>query len=346
MIITDADCVILRVNQAFTDITGYTAEEAIGRKMNLLKSGRHDAAFYKAMWQSIADTGSWQGEVWNRRKNGEIYPEWLTITAVYDATGTTSHYVGTLTDITARKSAEDEIRNLAFFDPLTQLPNRMLLADRMRQTLARARRTGELIAVCMLDLDGFKAVNDSLGHHAGDQLLREVAQRLLDCIRQEDTAARLGGDEFALLLGGFQTNGACEQTLGRIVSLVANPYQVAGQSAKVSASIGVTLYPSDGSAPDLLLRHADQSMYEAKQAGKNRYHIFDPSIDQRQHAKQSTLKKIGKALNAGQFVLYYQPRSIAAAAKRWAPKPWCAGTTRYWACWDRPSSYRCWSTTT
>lgn len=308
MVITDINNVVIKANQAFTRLTGYSIEELVNRKMNILKSGHHDAEFYAAMWDSIIHTGTWQGEIWNRLKNGEVHPALVTITAVNNDDGEIINYIATYTDITERKVIEEKINNLAFYDPLTQLPNRVLLADRMSQTLAHCRRNKEIAAVCMLDLDGFKQVNDTLGHASGDQLLWDVAQRLKECIRQEDTAARFGGDEFALLLGGFATVSECEQTLARIVASIAAPYQIFGQMAHISASIGVTLFPEDSGEPDLLLRHADQVMYEVKQSSKNGYRLFNAVHEQCNQTTLDFLKKIGKALVQGQFELYYQPK--------------------------------------
>lgn len=308
MVITDTDNVIIKVNQAFVNITGYSREELLNRKMNILKSGHHDAEFYATLWDSLIHTGTWQGEIWNRFKNGELHPEFVTITAVRNNDGKIINYVATYTDITDRKITEEKINNLAFYDPLTQLPNRVLLADRMQQTLARCHRNKEIAAICMVDLDGFKQVNDTLGHASGDRLLCDVAQRLKDCIRQEDTAARFGGDEFALLLSGFTTTDECEHTLQRIIASIAAPYQIFGQMAHISASIGVTLYPEDSGDPDLLLRHADQAMYEVKQASKNGYQLFNATHAKRIQINQEFFKKIGEALVKGQFELYYQPK--------------------------------------
>jgi diguanylate cyclase (GGDEF)-like protein/PAS domain S-box-containing protein len=293
MVITDTNNVIIKANQAFIRFTGYSSEELINQKMNILKSGHHDADFYAAMWDSISRTGTWQGEIWNRLKNGALHPEFVTITAVTNNDGEVINYVATYTDITERKIIEDKLNNLAFYDSLTQLPNRVLLADRMYQTLAHCRRNQEIAAVCMLDLDGFKQVNDTLGHTSGDRLLCDVAQRLQECIRQEDTAARFGGDEFALLLGGFTTVSECEQTLTRIVASIAAPYQIFGQMAYISASIGVTLFPEDNSDPDLLLRHADQVMYEVKQSSKNGYQLFNSVQAKRVQTNQEFFNKIG-----------------------------------------------------
>lgn len=308
MVITDINNVIIKVNQAFVKLTGYASEELINNKMNILKSGRHDTDFYATMWNNIIHIGTWQGEIWNRLKNGKINPAFVTITAVKNNQGEAINYVATYTDITERKLIEEKIHTLAFYDPLTQLPNRVLLADRMHQTLARCRRNREIAAICMLDLDGFKQVNDTLGHASGDQLLRDVAERLQACIREEDTAARFGGDEFALLLGGFTNVSECKQTLTRIIASVAAPYPIFGQMAHISASIGVTLFPEDNNDPDLLLRHADQVMYEVKQSSKNAYKLYNSVHEKRNQTTQDFLKKIGTALLKEQFELYYQPK--------------------------------------
>ncbi|MBI5006109.1 MAG: EAL domain-containing protein [Nitrosomonadales bacterium] len=232
---------------------------------------------------------------------------WISGQPLFSADGALDGAVTTASDVTDLVEQEQRLRQLAHHDALTQLPNRVLLAERMRLTLARSQRTGEMVAVCMLDLDGFKLVNDTLGHKAGDQLLREVAQRLLDCLRADDTASRLGGDEFALLISGISKMSECEQALSRLIAALAKPYHVGGQTARISASIGVTLFPDDGSDPDILLRHADQAMYQAKLSGKNRFKFFDLGQDQRNQANQGALRKIAKAIGAGQFQLFYQP---------------------------------------
>jgi diguanylate cyclase (GGDEF)-like protein/PAS domain S-box-containing protein len=242
--------------------------------------------------------------------NSDGSHRWIRVNGqpIWSADGCLSGVVTSATDVTELVEHEHRLKHLAHYDALTHLPNRVLMAERMRLTLARAQRTGELVAVCLIDLDGFKPVNDSFGHKAGDQLLREVSRRLEDCIRADDTAARLGGDEFALLLCGLKKLAECEQALTRILTALARPYQVGGQTVRISASIGVTLYPDDGGDPDLLLRHADQAMYQAKQSGKNRFQLFDPGQAQRVQANQGTLRKIEKGLATGQFVLCYQPK--------------------------------------
>jgi diguanylate cyclase (GGDEF)-like protein/PAS domain S-box-containing protein len=284
MFVTDARNVILRVNQAFTDITGYTTEEAVGRKANLLKSGRHDAAFYARMWESLGQRGVWRGEVWNRRKNGEVYPEWLTITAVKDDAGEVTHYVATLTDITLRKAAEDEIKHLAFYDPLTRLPNRRLLLDRLRQALASTSRSGRNGALLFIDLDRFKTLNDTLGHSVGDLLLQQVGQRLATCIREGDTVARLGGDEFVVMLEDLNNNleESTKQTEAvgeKILATLGQPYLLDGHEHHSTPSIGITLFRGHHYSIDELLKQADMAMYRSKNAGRNTLRFFDPEMD-------------------------------------------------------------------
>lgn len=308
MLVTDADSIILKVNRAFTKITGFSAEEVIGQTPQLFSSDRHDADFYMEIRDSIINTGGWDGEIWSERRNGEVYPVHLTVTAVKDANNITSNYVATLTDITLKHAADDEIRQLAFYDPLTGLSNRRLLMDRLTQHLVHARRLGDLVAVCMLDLDGFKQVNDQLGHEAGDALLIEVAKRLQESVRLSDTVSRFGGDEFSLILTDIKKINECEQSFNRIIASLGAPYQINGHIARVTASIGATIFPNDGDTPDLLLRHADQAMYEAKEAGKNCYCLFNPSHHNQQMSKKAMLDRIGKAMSDGQFTLFYQPQ--------------------------------------
>jgi diguanylate cyclase (GGDEF)-like protein/PAS domain S-box-containing protein len=281
MLITDARMITLRVNAAFTRVTGYQADDIVGKTPRLLKSGRHDAAFYAAMWEHITATGSWQGEIWNRRKSGEIYPEWLTITAVRSDRGDVTHYVGTLTDISQRKSAEDEIRHLAFYDPLTQLPNRRLLLDRLQQAMASSARSGRQSAVMFLDLDNFKALNDSRGHDKGDQLLQHVAQRLSTCIREGDTVSRFGGDEFVVMLVDLSTIVEETATQAEIIALkilevLSLPYDLGGQPYLCTASIGIALFSNHQFTSFELLKQADLAMYEAKARGHNTVRFYVP----------------------------------------------------------------------
>jgi diguanylate cyclase (GGDEF)-like protein/PAS domain S-box-containing protein len=272
--VTDAKRVILRVNHAFSEITGYSAEDAIGKTPSLFKSGRHDADFYVQMWQSIEANGAWQGEIWNRRKSGELFPEWLTITAVKRQDGMLTHYVATLTDITLRKAAEDEMRSMAFYDPLTHLPNRRLLLDRLRQALMVSARTRNQGALLFIDLDNFKALNDTLGHDIGDLLLQQVAERLLGCVREGDTVARLGGDEFVLMLeelSGDSTVAAAYATAvgQKILERLGENYRLAGHDYCNTPSIGVTLFGERREGVAEVLKRADVAMYQAKAGGRN-----------------------------------------------------------------------------
>jgi diguanylate cyclase (GGDEF)-like protein/PAS domain S-box-containing protein len=314
MVVTDARSVIQRVNRAFTEITGYSAQEALGRSMRMLKSGRHDAQFYAAMWETIVRTGSWQGELWNRRKNGEVYPQWLTITAVHEDDGAITHYVGTLTDITERRIAEDEIKHLAFYDPLTRLPNRRLLLERLRQALAAAARHGRRWgALLFIDLDNFKTLNDTLGHDKGDLLLQQVAERLAACVREGDTVARFGGDEFVVMLEDLSTdihdasvraNIVTEKILVRLNA----PFQIADQDYSGTPSIGVTLFGDERQTSDELLKQADLAMYQAKAAGRNTARFFDPSMQAALEERAAMEAELRLALREGQFVLFYQPQ--------------------------------------
>jgi diguanylate cyclase (GGDEF)-like protein/PAS domain S-box-containing protein len=275
IMITDAAMDIIAVNAAFTRITGYARDEVLGRNPRLLKSDRHDAQHYAAMRRALEEHGEWQGEFWNRRRDGALFAVQESVSRVCDAAGRTSHYVALFADITDAKRHQQELERMAHFDALTGLPNRVLLADRMKLALAQAERSRNLLAVCYLDLDGFKPINDAFGHQAGDRLLVEIAHRLSRSVRGGDTVARLGGDEFALLLGGLASIAECEGALARILEAVAAPTDIDGQTFSVSASVGVTLFPIDHADADALLRNADQAMYAAKQAGRNRYRLFD-----------------------------------------------------------------------
>lgn len=319
MFITNAENVILRINQAFIDITGYTTEEAVGQTPGLLNSGRHDAKFYAAMHESIQRARSWQGEIWNRRKNGDIHPEWLTITAVTDSAGTLTHYVSTLTDISQRKAAEEEIQHLAFYDPLTQLPNRRLLLDRLQQAIASSARSDRTGALLFLDLDNFKMLNDTLGHDKGDLLLQQVAHRLAGCVREGDSIARLGGDEFVLVLKDLSenTNEAATQAKAvgeKILAALNLPYDLAGHEYHNTPSIGVTLFADHLSSVDELMKHADLAMYEAKKAGRNTLRFFDPQMQATITARAALEKDLREGLQQHQFLLFYQPQVDAAGS--------------------------------
>jgi diguanylate cyclase (GGDEF)-like protein/PAS domain S-box-containing protein len=311
LMITDADGVIQRVNQAFTESTGYTAEEAVGKKTSLLKSGRHDTDFYKAMWDSIKHTGVWQGEIWDRRKNGEIYPKWLSISAVKNTDGVVSHYVGSHIDITERKVAEEKIQHLAYYDPLTRLPNRLLLMDRLGQALASSTRTGKQAALLFIDMDNFKTLNDTLGHDIGDMLLKQVAQRLTLCVREGDTVSRLGGDEFMVVLENLneQALEAAAQTEAiseKVLATLSQLYQLGKHEYHSTPSIGVTLFNDHQASIEELMKQADIAMYQAKQAGRNTMRFFDPQMQAAVDAHAALESDLAKALEQQQFQLYYQ----------------------------------------
>ena len=308
IIITDAVGTIIEVNKTFEEVTGYARAEAVGRNPRFMKSDRHDAAFYAQMWRSLAERGYWHGEVWNRRKNGEVYPENVSISVVRDADGTVTYYVGLFADITLLKESQRRLEQMAYYDPLTRLPNRALLADRLRYALAKAQREQRILAICYLDLDNFKPINDTWGHAAGDNLLIQVAHRLQNRVRADDTVARLGGDEFVVLLDDLQTISDGEQALQRILETLSTPFSIGAKIARVSASIGVTFFPHDDADPDALIRHADQAMYLAKQEGRNRYHLFDPEYDRRAQTRRELLERAQQGLTAGEFCLHYQPK--------------------------------------
>jgi diguanylate cyclase (GGDEF)-like protein/PAS domain S-box-containing protein len=307
IVITDPEACIVEVNDAFSRITGYSREEVLGKNPATLKSGHQGSEFYQEMWRAIIDNGQWSGEVWNRRKGGEVYAEHLTISAVRDERGGVSHYAGVFADITPQKEYERKLEKIAHYDALTGVPNRALLADRMQQAVAQCRRAGGLLAICYLDLDGFKPVNDLHGHETGDLLLVEMARRMQQCIRGGDTVARIGGDEFVLLMG-LSRLSECDTALKRLLGAIARPTLINGIQVGVSASLGVTLYPADDADPDTLLRHADQAMYLAKQGGKNRYHIYDPEHDRQVKAQRDSLQRLAEALEAFEFEMHYQPK--------------------------------------
>ena len=308
IMITDAGGVIVDVNDAFAWITGYTREDAVGQKPSILRSGRHDAEFYAAMWRALTADGYWNGEIWNRRKDGRVYAEMLTISAVQDPGGRTMNYVALFSDITAMKEYQQRLESIAHYDSLTNLPNRTLLADRLQQTMAQSQRRGQSLAVVYLDLDGFKSINDEYGHDVGDQVLITLARCMKEVLRDCDTLARIGGDEFVAVLGDLDAPESCEPVLARLLLAASEPVNAGDATLRVSASIGVTFYPQDNADADQLLRHADQAMYAAKQMGRNRYHLFDIAHDAVLTTRHESIEHIRRALDRREFELYYQPK--------------------------------------
>jgi diguanylate cyclase (GGDEF)-like protein/PAS domain S-box-containing protein len=313
MLVTDAQGTILRVNKAFCAITGYSADEVMGRTSHILKSGRHDAAFYIDLWRKLKKHGYWEGEIWNRRKNNSIYPEWLTITAVKGRDDQVMNYVGTLTDITVRKQAEEEIKTLAFYDPLTQLPNRRLLLDRLHHAMAASSRSGQSCALLFIDLDNFKTLNDTRGHDVGDMLLQQVAQRLRGCLREGDTVSRIGGDEFVVILEGLPASpldaaSLAEQVGEEIRRELGQPYMLGGHSHHSSPSIGAAMFSGHQFSSDELLKRGDLAMYEAKAAGRNTLRFFDPQMQAQVSERARLEAELRQGLRDQQMLLHYQPQ--------------------------------------
>jgi diguanylate cyclase (GGDEF)-like protein/PAS domain S-box-containing protein len=311
MLITDENNLILRVNQSFTHITGYTVEEVLGKNPSLLASGRHDAHFFATLWESLNVNGTWEGEIWNRRKNGEIFPEHMIITAVRDTHNCLTNYVATFNDITDSKAAEEEIRNLAFYDPLTRLPNRRLLTDRMSHAFASSARSGRKGALLFLDLDNFKTLNDTLGHVMGDLLLQQVAQRLCSCVREGDTVVRLGGDEFVVMLEdlselSFEAAAQTETIGEKILTTLNVPYQLAEREFRNTPSIGATLFNGHQNGVDDLFKQADIAMYQSKKAGRNTLRFFDPKMQDTINTRVALEGELNQALANHQFHLYFQ----------------------------------------
>ncbi len=308
ILIADQNCNIIDVNDAFVRITGYSRDQVIGHNPKMLQSGRHTRDYYAQMWHSLGTLGHWEGEVWNRRKDGMVYPEMLSISAVSNADKQVLNYVALFTDISMQKEHEHKLERIARYDVLTGLPNRALLADRLQQEMAHCRRQRKQLAVVFIDLDGFKQVNDQYGHNVGDELLIALSQRMKAALRDDDTLSRIGGDEFVAILNGLTRPKDCERVLDRLLHAVAEPVETSGFVLRVSASIGVTLFPQDATDFDNLLRHADHAMYQAKQAGKNRYHYFDVRDHAEVDARRESVDAISRAMDNDELVLYYQPK--------------------------------------
>lgn len=308
VMVTDQDLKIISVNPAFTLISGYSADEVTGQTPSLLKSGKHDASFYEKMWADIVNDGHWQGEIWNRRKNGEIYPQWLGISSVRSTNNVTTEYIAVFMDITEHKQSEDRITYLAHHDPLTGLPNRTLLRDRYEQSVAFAQREGNMVAVLYLDLDHFKNINDSLGHPVGDKLLIEAAARICSCVRDTDTVSRVGGDEFVVLLNDIKLTQSVAEIASKILESIATPFSIDNKILNISCSMGVCIYPDDGKEFDQLLQQADISLYQAKGNGRNGYHFFTDEMNRKVARRINLDNELRNALSLNQIYLEYQPQ--------------------------------------
>ena len=315
MLITDAQAVIIAVNPAFTRITGYSLDDVIGHSPAILNSGRQDAGFYRRMWTAIDSRGQWQGEIWNRRRNGSIYPEWLSITAVRSAEGEALNYIGIFSDITERKEAEARILHLAHHDPLTNLPNRALLQDRLHQVLLQARRDKCGLAVLLLDLDRFKTINDTLGHESGDGLLLQITERCRAAISETDTLARLSGDEFVFVLPDAGNAEDAATVARRILDAVALPCQLGEHRITVTASIGIALYDQDGGTESILLRNADAAMHRAKQAGRNGFEFYSAEMSTASLGQLLLENQLRGATDRGELLLHYQPKVCARSGR-------------------------------
>lgn len=307
IMIVDSEGLIAKVNNAFSQITGYSSEEARGQSPALLRSGIHKNPFYKEMGKSLQKTGKWQGEIWNRHKEGEVYIAWLNINTLYNDDGSIYQRIATFADITEKKRTEELIWKQANFDPLTNLPNRRMFMDRLAQEIRLASRSKTSLALLFLDLDRFKEVNDSLGHNIGDQLLVEVASRFRELVRSSDTIARLGGDEFTIILPQIDSNTQVDQVANKIISALEQPIEINQQPVSISASIGATIYPQDGAHPEQLIKNADQAMYAAKEAGRGKLYYFTPNMETLALKRATLIRELRRAIDESQFQLFYQP---------------------------------------
>ena len=309
VLMTDANKRILRINRAFTDITSYTEAEAIGQQPSMLRSGRHDAKFYAAMWASIAATGHWQGEIWNRRKNGEVYPELLSISAITDKSGEVTNYVGVFADISRLKATESQLDFLAHHDPLTRLPNRLLLLSRVEHAIEVALRDGKMLALLMIDLDRFKDVNDSFGHLTGDDLLQQVAKQLNSRLRGIDTLCRLGGDEFTVLMENIAHPEDAARVANDIITTLGEPWLLSnGKEVRIGASVGISLFPEHGATPVELLQQADTALYQAKAEGRGRFKYFSEDLTHSARARMDLEVRLRRAIDKGELRAFYQPQ--------------------------------------
>lgn len=313
IVVTDAEGRITRVNKAFTKVTGYTEEEVLGKNPNILQSKKMDKSFYENMWDTLHKHHSWQGEIWNKRKNGEIYPEWISLTAIKNADDAVSHYISVSSDITQRKKDADNMHFMAYYDTLTGLPNRVLLQDRLKQALAQSNRNQQHGAVFVLDIDHFKVINDSLGHLIGDELLKVIAKRLTSCIREEDTISRMGGDEFVVLLadlGADKKNAISHATnvADKIIQNISEPTTIDDNKLQITVSIGIAMFPEDTDNITELVKLADNAMYKVKKLGRNNYKFVTPSLQKEADKRLSVQHGLHAALKESQFKLFYQPQ--------------------------------------
>ncbi|MBF0326375.1 MAG: EAL domain-containing protein [Alphaproteobacteria bacterium] len=307
LFVTDSDSLIIHVNAAFSDITGYQAAEVIGKNPRILASGRHDLAFYEKMWSDLTNQGRWQGEIWDRRKDGEMFASWENIAAVRDSEGVLTNYVAVISDITTRKQVEERLSYAANHDPLTRLPNRTLFQERLGRAMARAQRNQALVALLFIDLDRFKQVNDSMGHLAGDMLLQQVAERLTGCTRQGDTVARLAGDEFTVILEDVEEPRDAAIVAHKILHRLVEPFDLGGEGAQISSSIGVALYPSDAADAQGLIKLADEAMYRAKHMGRNRCQFHSLQVNAQAFERLALEASLRHAMERDEFELVYQP---------------------------------------
>lgn len=308
IMITDAKGVIEQVNPAFTRITGFSANEAIGKNPKLLKSEQHDASFYKDLWRELTSEGHWEGEIWDRRKDGEIFPVWQSISSIRDRSGNISNYIGTFSDISEQKLSADRIYRLAHYDILTDLPNRVLYNELCQHALDRARRDEELMAVLFLDLDRFKHINDSLGHPAGDQVLKEVAGLLRNSVRDEDTVARLGGDEFVITIEQVKEVTDVERVAAKLLDAFKSPLKIEDHELVIGASIGISVFPRDGKDVATLIKQADTAMYRAKARGRNNFQFFSAKFSEHALERMTIEQELRQALERDEFILHYQPQ--------------------------------------
>ncbi|WP_417915175.1 EAL domain-containing protein [Candidatus Electronema sp. JM] len=315
VVVTDSEAIILDVNAAYTDITGYSREEAVGKNPRINKSGHHSKEFYEEMWRQLIENGSWSGEIWDRRKNGEVFEKWLTISAIRDSSNVTINYVGIFNDITEKRNVERKLKNLLFYDPLTKLPNRTLFQERLEQAMLTSQHHDIPLALFCIDLDRFKDVNDALGHKAGDELLAQAAKRIRGGVRQSDVVARLCGDEFTVILSEVKFRESVSHLARRLIHLLQQPFHLGGEEVFVNASIGISLYPDDGRDADSLIRNADTAMHFAKKRGRGDFQHFRAQMNEKLVQRINLEKQLHHALEEGQFALYYQPKYSLAEAR-------------------------------